>query len=58
MDIRSGQGFNTTDMPLAFCLLQGEMAEAFDAWQKGHGSPGEELADVATYLRCARVAAG
>jgi hypothetical protein len=60
VDIRSGQklawenkvakGFNTTDVPLEFCLLQGEMAEAFDAWRKGHGSLGEELADVAIYL--------
>lgn len=60
MDIRSGQkltwenkmgkGFNTTDVPLEFCLLQGEVAEAFDAWRKGRGSVGEELADVAIYL--------
>ena len=60
MDIRSGQklawenkvakGFNTTDVPLEFCLLQGEMAEAFDAWRKELGSLGEELADVAIYL--------
>jgi hypothetical protein len=60
MDIRSGQklawenkvakGFNTTDVPLEFCLLQGEVAEAFDAWRKGHDSLGEELADVAIYL--------
>jgi hypothetical protein len=60
MDIRSGQklawenkvakGFNTTDVPLEFCLLQGEMTEAFDAWRKGHGSLGEELADVVIYL--------
>ena len=45
MDIRSAQklvwenkvakGFNTTDVPLEFCLLQGEVAEAFDAWRKG-----------------------
>ena len=45
MDIRLGQklawenktskGFNTTDIPLEFCLLQGEIAEAFDAWRKG-----------------------
>jgi hypothetical protein len=44
VDIRSGQrltwenktakGFNTTDVPLEFCLLQGEVAEAFDAWRK------------------------
>ena len=60
MDIRSGQklawenkvgkGFNTTDVPLEFCLLQGELSEAFDAWRKGRGSVGEELADVALFL--------
>ena len=60
MDIRSGQklawenkvgkGFNVTDVPLEFCLLQGEVAEAFDAWRKGRGGTGEELADVALFL--------
>src|ERR1035438_2903679 len=60
MDIRSsqelawenkvGKGFNTTNVPLEFCLLQGEIAEAFDAWRKGRGDVGEELADVAIYL--------
>ncbi len=60
MDIRSGQrlvwenkktkGFNTTDVPLEFCLLQGEVAEAFDAWRKGRADVGEELADIAIYL--------
>ncbi len=60
MDIRSGQklawenkvakGFNTTDVPLEFCLLNGEVAEAFDAWRKGREDAGEELADVAIYL--------
>lgn len=60
MDIRSGQklawenkvakGFNTTNVPLEFCLLQGEIAEAFDAWRKGREDVGEELADVAIYL--------
>ena len=60
MDIRSAQkrawqnkvakGFNTTDIPLEFCLLQGEIAEAFDAWRKGREDAGEELADVAIYL--------
>jgi NTP pyrophosphatase (non-canonical NTP hydrolase) len=44
------KGFNTTDIPLEFCLLQGEMAEAFDAWRKGRDDLGEELADVAIYL--------
>src|SRR5713226_7283854 len=60
MDIRSGQkrawenkvakGFDTTDVPLEFCLLQEEIAEAFDAWRKGREDLGEELADVAIYL--------
>ena len=44
------QGFNTTNVPLEFCLLQGEIAEAFDAWRKGRADAGEELADVAIYL--------
>ncbi len=44
------KGFNTTDVPLEFCLLQGEIAEAFDAWRKGREDLGEELADVAIYL--------
>jgi DNA-binding NarL/FixJ family response regulator len=60
MQIRSAQklawenkvakGFNTTDVPPEFCLLQGEIAEAFDAWHKGREDAGEELADVAIYL--------
>jgi NTP pyrophosphatase (non-canonical NTP hydrolase) len=60
MQIRSAQklawankvtkGFNTTDVPLEFCLLQGEIAEAFDAWRKGREDLREELADVAIYL--------
>jgi NTP pyrophosphatase (non-canonical NTP hydrolase) len=60
VDIRSAQqrawenkvakGFNTTDVPLEFCLLQGELAEAFDAWHQGREDAGEELADVAIYL--------
>jgi hypothetical protein len=59
VDFRSGQklawenkmakGFNTTDVPLEFCLLQGEVAEAFDAWRKGRADLGEELADVVIY---------
>lgn len=60
MNIRSAQnlawenklakGFNTTDVPLEFCLLQGELAEAFEAWRKGEADLGEELADIAIYL--------
>lgn len=60
MDIRSAQelawenklakGFNTTDVALEFCLLNGEIAEAFDAWRKGRGDLAEELADAALFL--------
>jgi NTP pyrophosphatase (non-canonical NTP hydrolase) len=60
VDIRSAQkaawenkiakGFNTTDVPLQFCVLNGEMAEAFDAWHKKKENLGEELADIAIYL--------
>ena len=49
-DNKTSKGFNTTDVPLEFCLLQGEMAEAFDAWRKGRPDVAEELADVAIYL--------
>jgi hypothetical protein len=60
VDIRSAQklawenklakGFNTTDVPLEFCLLSGEVAEAFDAWRKRREQVAEELADTAIFL--------
>ena len=60
MDIREMQkrvyenklkhGFNVTDVPLEFCLLEGELSEAFEAWIKKHDNLPEELADVAIYL--------
>jgi NTP pyrophosphatase (non-canonical NTP hydrolase) len=60
VDIRSAQhaawqnkidkGFGTTDVPLEFCLLSGEVAEAFEAWHQARPDVGEELADVAIYL--------
>ena len=31
-------------------MLQGEIAEAFDAWRMGYKDLGEELADIAIYL--------
>ena len=49
-DNKVAKGFNTTDVPLEFCLLQGEIAEAFDAWHKGREDVGEKLADIAIYL--------
>jgi hypothetical protein len=60
LEIRSAQtltwenklakGFNTSDVPLEFCLLQGEIAEAFDAWRRSRENLGEELADIAIYV--------
>jgi NTP pyrophosphatase (non-canonical NTP hydrolase) len=44
------KGFNITDIPLQFCLTQGELAEAFEAYRKKLPSVSEELADVAIYL--------
>jgi NTP pyrophosphatase (non-canonical NTP hydrolase) len=35
---------------MEFCLLNGEIAEAFDAWRKGKPDVGEELADSAIFL--------
>lgn len=42
--------FNVTDVPMEFCLLYGEVGEAYDAWSRGRADVGEELADVAIYL--------
>jgi NTP pyrophosphatase (non-canonical NTP hydrolase) len=60
MDIRSGQElawenklakqYNTTNIPLEFCLLHAEIAEAFHEWRKGDTNIGEELADAAISL--------
>ncbi|GAA1935377.1 hypothetical protein [Kitasatospora viridis] len=44
------KGFNTTDVPLEFCMLQEKAAAAFGAWRKGGGKLGEELADVVLYV--------
>ena len=49
-DNKVAKGFNTTDVPLEFCLLQAEIAETFDAWHKGRENVGEKLADIAIYL--------
>ena len=60
MDIRTIQkvvyqnkvnkGFNVTDVNKEFCLLYGEVAEAYDAWRKKKSDIREELADVTIYL--------
>ena len=44
------KGFNTTDVNKEFCLLYGEVAEAYEAWKKKKDDLGEELADIAIYL--------
>ena len=44
------KGFNTSDVPLEFMLLHGEIAESFQAWRRAQPDLGEELADVALYL--------
>ncbi len=49
-DNKVAKKFNITDVPLEFCLSQGELAEAFDSWRKSKEDVGEELADVVIYL--------
>ena len=44
------KGFNVTDVNVEFCLLYGEVAEAYEAWKKKQDTVGEELADIAIYL--------
>ena len=44
------KGFNTTNVEKEFCLLYGEVAEAFDAYRKKKEDLNEELADIAIYL--------
>lgn len=44
------KGFNATDVNKEFCLLYGEVAEAYDAYKKKKDDLGEELADIAIYL--------
>ncbi len=44
------KGFNTTDVNKEFCLLYGEVSEAYYAWKKKKDDLNEELADIAIYL--------
>ncbi len=44
------KGFNVTNIEKEFCLLYGEVAEAYEAYRKKKDDLGEELADVAIYL--------
>lgn len=50
LDNKKAKDFNTTDVNLEFSLTYGELAEAFDAYQKKSPDLGEELADVVIYL--------
>jgi len=47
---KRNKGFNVTDVPLELCLLQGEIAEFFQAWRRQRADMGEELADIAIYV--------
>lgn len=45
------KGFNITDVPLEFCLMNEEVGEAFSAWRKGYSRDyAGELADIAIFL--------
>ena len=44
------KGFNVTDINKEFCLLYGEIAEAYEAYRKKDEGLGSELADIAIYL--------
>ena len=44
------KGFNVTDVTKEFCLLYGEVGEAYEAYMKKKDDFGEELADIAIYL--------
>ena len=44
------KGFNVTNIEKEFCLLYGEVGEAYEAFRKKKEDVGEELADVAIYL--------
>lgn len=50
IDNKIRHGFNTTDICKEFCLLYGEVTEAYEAYRKNKPDLGEELADVAIYL--------
>ena len=44
------KNWNVTDIPLEFCLLYGEVGEAYEAYRKKLPDFGEELADVILYV--------
>jgi NTP pyrophosphatase (non-canonical NTP hydrolase) len=44
------KSFNITDIPMEFCLIHEEVAEAYRAYRKKLPDFGEEIADVVIYL--------
>lgn len=44
------KGWNVTDIEKELCLMNGEVAEFYEAYRKHLPSVGEELADIAIYL--------
>ena len=49
-DNKIKHGFSLTNVEQEFCLLYGEVGEAYEAYVKKQDNLGEELADVAIYL--------
>lgn len=49
-DTRLAKGINTNDVSVGFGLLSGEVAKAFEAWDKGSLETAEELAGIAIFL--------
>lgn len=49
-DNKLKHNFDTTNVDREFCLLYGEVGEAYEAYIKKHDNISEELADVAIYL--------
>ena len=47
---KKDKGWNVTSIEKELCLLQGELAEFYEAYRKQLPTVGEELADVAIYL--------
>ena len=50
LDNKIKKGFNITNIEKEFCLLYGEVGEAYEAYRKKKDDLGEELADIAIYL--------
>ncbi|HOZ54195.1 MAG TPA: MazG-like family protein [Bacilli bacterium] len=47
---KMNKGFNVTDINKEFCLIYGELSEAYESWRKKQNDVGEEIADIIIYL--------